>query len=88
MSERDKKFWHDLKADPKRYAAYLDKKRRERAARPGYEAKRKAKWRAANQKLALQIRRASHAVESAVKGRKLYKRKSCQECGMSRRTTI
>ena len=41
MSERDKKLWAKLKADPVRYAAYLERKKRERAARSGYEAERK-----------------------------------------------
>lgn len=86
MSERDKQEYAALKADPVRYAAYLERRRlaeqRITKARPGRETKRKQQWRVANPEEAQRIRDAGHAVETAVRQHKLYKRNSCQNCGM------
>jgi hypothetical protein len=80
MSERDKRFYEALKADPARYAAYLERKRAERKARSGYETKRKRQWRAANPELASRIRRANHAVETALKSGRLVRPERCADC--------
>lgn len=84
LSTKDKRSYEKTKSDPARYAEYLERKRRERVARgprTDYDRERMRRWRAANPEMANKIRQAGHAVESAVKGRKLYKRRSCQQCG-------
>lgn len=80
MSERDKHAWAAIKADPVRYAAYLERKRRERKARPDYQANRKRRWREANPEDAKRIRQANHAVEAALKSGALVKPDACSRC--------
>lgn len=86
MSETDKKAYAALKADPARYAKYLERRRlaerRITKARPGRETARKRNWRVSNPEDAQRIREAGHAVESAVRSGKLYKRRSCQNCAV------
>ena len=84
MSEKDKKFYHDLKADPVRYAADLERKRRERKARPEYQRDRKRYWRANNPEALARIRSAGHAVEKALKNGSLSKPRRCARCDKPR----
>ena len=81
MSERDKKAWQQIKADQERYARYLERKKRERAARKGYETQRKRNWRAANPESASRIRQANHAVEYAIQTGQLVRPRFCEDCG-------
>lgn len=84
MSARDKKRYDALKADPVKYEAYLEAKRQQRAARQtirAYETQRKRKWRLMNPFKAKLIRQANHAVEAAMKGRKLHRPSMCFNCG-------
>lgn len=78
----DQEKYRRLKADPVKYAALIERKRRERARKPEYERERKRKWRAANPEKVKRIRDAGHAVETAVRRGELYKRNSCQACRM------
>lgn len=80
MSERDRKHYQLIKSDPARYAAYLERKRRERKARPEYESARKKHWRDENSEANRMLRQAHHAVESAVKSGRLVRPGKCQEC--------
>lgn len=78
-----KKAYWDLKADSKKYAAYLERKRKQRLARnvnPDYERERKRKWRAANPAKDRMHHDAHHAVELAVKAGKLIRPKACELC--------
>ena len=79
MNETER--WRRLKADPEKYAAYLDKKRRERAARVGYENKRKKKWRESNAAENAKLRKAHHAVEVALKRGTMTRASECSRCG-------
>lgn len=81
MSERDKQTWQAIKADPVRYAAYLERKRRERAQRRCYETQRKRNWRAANPDHAKRLRDASRAVSEALASGKLIRPSVCAACG-------
>lgn len=80
-SEYDKRRYEELKADPAKYAAYLERKRRERKARPGYEGKRKSRWRADNPESNAKLRKAHWAVDNAVRSGKLVRPEHCQGCG-------
>lgn len=82
QAEYDKKRYAALKADPVKYATYLERKRREAKRRPGYEARRKKAWREGNPGQNEVLRAAHHAVERAVRSGKLYKRNSCANCGL------
>jgi len=81
MSERDKREYAALKADPERYATYLKRKARERKARVEYERSRKARWRANNPEATKRIRDAGHAVERALRIGRLHRPRCCQKCG-------
>jgi ribosomal protein S27AE len=81
MSERDKQEYAALKANPEKYAAYLERKRKERAARPFYETARKRKWGLANPERADIIRKANHAVDFAITLGLISRAKFCSRCG-------
>jgi DNA invertase Pin-like site-specific DNA recombinase len=83
MSEADRQHYAKIKADPVKYAAYLERKRRERKprARSLYEAERKRKWRRENEARAKQIRQAGHRVETAIDEGLLIRAKFCSRCG-------
>lgn len=81
MSERDKQQYRKVKADPVRYAAFLERRRRQRARKRDYETARKHKWRLANPEDAQRIRQANHAVETALENGTLVKPKTCLRCG-------
>jgi DNA invertase Pin-like site-specific DNA recombinase len=85
MSEADRKHYAKIKADPAKYAAYLERKRRERKPRPLYEAARKRKWRLKNEARAKQIRQAGHAVDTAIIEGLMIRAKFCSECGSTER---
>lgn len=85
MSERDKRQWAAIKADPEKYALYLQRKARERKAKPEYERERKAKWRKKNKEAADRIRRAGHAVETALQAGRIPKGANCTSCGTDKR---
>lgn len=79
-----KKAYQELRADPVRYAAYLEQKRLQRLARnvnSDYERERKRKWRAANPAKDRMHHDAHHAVELAVKAGTLTRPKTCEACG-------
>jgi hypothetical protein len=83
-AERDKKRYAEIKADPVRYAALLDRKNRElkkRQEERGYETARKREWRKRNPEATDRIRRAGHAVEAALLKGTLVRPKSCSGCG-------
>lgn len=80
MTDRDKRQWEAIKSDPVRYAAYLERKRRERKARPDYERERKAKWRAKNAERNRILRKAHHAVEAALLSGKIVRPAKCERC--------
>ena len=81
MSERDKRRWQKIKSDPIGYAAYLERKRRERAAKVPYETNRKRKWRLANPEAADRVRRANHAVEYEIEAGGMVRPEACSRCG-------
>jgi uncharacterized protein YerC/ribosomal protein S27AE len=85
MSERDKQQYAKIKADPVKYAAYLERKRRNRKYRPLYETARKRKWRLKNKARADQIRRAGHAVDFALIEGLMIRAKFCSKCGSTQR---
>ena len=88
MSERDRKHYANVKADPILYQQYLARKRAEAKARQqsrGYETERKRKWRQSNPEKAQNIRRAGHAVEAALQRGRLRKPSTCECCGMKRK---
>lgn len=78
-------FYNRIKADPVKYEAYLARKRAEdgarRQARPGYDAKRKKRWRERNPERAKLMRSVNQAVHKAVKSGKLVRPGNCSECG-------
>lgn len=82
---RAKKHYEKLKADPVLYAAYLERKRREDAARrrtrPGYDAKRAKQRRTRDPERAKLMRRVNFAIHRAVRDGKLIRPDSCSECG-------
>jgi uncharacterized protein YerC len=86
MSEKDRQQYAKIKADPVKYAAYLERKRRGRIHRPLYEAARKRNWRLKNEARATQIRRAGHAVDFALIEGLLIRAKFCSRCGTPGRT--
>ena len=76
--------YRELKADPIRYEAYLERKRKERLARQvdkQYETERKRKWSAANPIKNQMHHDAHHAVEAAVRTGKLARPDTCESCG-------
>jgi hypothetical protein len=81
MGERDRAHYARVKADPVLYTAYLDRKRRERTARPLYETERKRRWRFNNPVKAQTIRKANHAVEHAITLGLIVRSKFCSRCG-------
>jgi hypothetical protein len=85
--EYSKDHYQKIKADPKQYASYLDRKRREAAGRapfpPGYERERKARWRAAHPDKARRLREANHAIEMAVVRGILVRPSCCEKCGVT-----
>lgn len=81
MGEADKKHYAKVKDDPIKYAAYLERKRRERAARPLYETSRKRNWRLANPERADIIRKANHAVDYAITQGLISRARFCSRCG-------
>ncbi len=85
MSDADRQQYAKIKADPAKYAAYLERKRRNRRYRPLYEAARKRKWRLKNEARANQIRRAGHAVDSALIEGLIIRAKFCSRCGSTER---
>jgi uncharacterized protein YerC len=85
MSEADRQHYAKVKADPVKYAAYLERKRRERKPRPLYEAARKRKWRLKNEARANQIRQAGHAVDFALIEGLMIRAKFCSRCGSTER---
>ena len=84
MSQRDRDFYAKLKADEERYKAYLERKRKERAARgPAYEANRKGRWRKKHPEVAKLERMGSHAVQAAKKSKAIIppEEHRCPNCG-------
>lgn len=82
-----RKQYDRIKSDPELYAAYLERKRQERAKRQaatGKETARQLRWRQTNPELAKQIRRAGEAVNRAVKQGKLVRPDACYNCGSAR----
>lgn len=86
-SDYDKQRYAAIKADPVKYAAYLERKRRESRNRPGFEARRKKKWRERNPVKNSVLRDAHHAVEDAVREGMIYSLREgyepsdyCDEC--------
>src|SRR4051812_46663796 len=85
MSEKDRKQYAKMKADPVQYAAYIARKKEQRRiaqATRGTETKRKAVWRAKNPEKATRIRAANHAVERGVRTGALVRPDKCSDCGM------
>lgn len=83
-SSYDSRRYAEIKADPERYAAYLERKRSERAAAQAsrqYETTRKRNWRAANPEKNRLLRQAHHAVENAIKSGRLVRPSHCEGCG-------
>lgn len=83
-AERDKRRYAEIKADPVKYAAYRERKCREARQRQetrGYETTRKRDWRKRNPEATDRIRRAGHAVETAILKGTLVRPKSCSACG-------
>jgi NADH pyrophosphatase NudC (nudix superfamily) len=70
-----------IKADPVKYAVYLERKRRERAARPLYETARHRKWRLAHQATNELLHKANYAVAHAITEGLLVRAKFCSRCG-------
>ena len=84
--EYDKRRYLEIKADPERYQAYLERKGREAKRRQearGYETTRKRNWRERNPEVTDRIRRAGHAVEVALLKGTLTRPKFCSACGKS-----
>ena len=80
MSERDREVYAKRRADPEKYAAYLERKRKESRVRQkerSYETLRKRTWRKKNAEATQRIRKAGHAVEKAVRNGELAKPSSC-----------
>lgn len=89
MSQRDIDNYAKIKADPVKYAAYLERKRRERQVRgvnSNYETVRKRKWRLAHPETADSRRGANHAVDAAIKIGLLVRAKFCSSCGRETHT--
>lgn len=83
MSERDKREYEAIKADPVKYAAYLEKKRLARLHRQtnrSYETERKRKWRAANREKDKQLHAANYAVEKALAKGNIQRPTACERC--------
>lgn len=84
MSERDKRHYAKVKADPVKYAEYLARKRQERKPRTAeYDRERKRKWRLDNSEHADLLRKANHAVERGIIDGLLVRAKCCSKCGSS-----
>lgn len=81
MSQADKENYRKIKTDPVKWAAYKERKRRDRAAKKGYETERKRRWRAANPDKTAAIRLANRAVEKAIREGVLVRPKNCSRCG-------
>jgi predicted HNH restriction endonuclease len=80
MSERDRKEYEATKSNPAKYSEYLERKRKERKARPDYQRDRKRAWRAAHEQRAIEMRAASHAVETAINNGSLIRPAECENC--------
>lgn len=84
MSERDKRYYATVKADPERYARYIEERKRmrlNRQANRGTETERKRRWRAANREADRRMRRAHSAVEYAIETGRLVRPDQCSKCG-------
>jgi hypothetical protein len=84
MDSRDKIAYERLRADPVKYAAYLERKGRERRARQidkGSETARKRRWRANNPDKAQALRNANHRVDMAIRKGTLKRPCECSKCG-------
>lgn len=83
-NERAKKHYWELKADPVRYAAHLERKRKERMRRAStstVERDRQYAWRAKNPERAKAIRTANNRVITAIRNGTLVRPAICSSCG-------
>lgn len=86
MSDKDKCEYAAIKADPVKYAAYLEKQRKAEARRrsnPAFmerERVRKAKWRQENAEKNDTLRAAHWAVDNAVRSGLIDRPASCEKC--------
>jgi hypothetical protein len=83
-SEYDKKRYDAIKADPAKYEAYLERKRRAERVRQvvdGYKAAKKRAWRLAHPGVDRRLRLAHWTVDNAVRSGRLVRPETCSRCG-------